>query len=164
MKKTRDNSNVPALDPDVFWRFSISLYGESSIKELCLSLQDQHSADVNLMLLYVWLDQQNISITSPERESLEALSNEWQTHWLHPLRKQRKTLGRTAPEYKAILQQELELERREQQALIQCANAFNLTRQQQTITTYRNINMYLSKIGSPPDIYLAFKKYAENII
>lgn len=143
---------MPTLDPEIFWRFAVTLYGKPGVKSLCLSLQNDHTADINLVLLYLWLDQQHIAVTGSDRSALETLAEDWQASFLRPLRDQRKAHARTSPDYKTILREELELERREQHALISHINTCSLVAQQRTPEPYSNYNEYIGAIGAriPP--------------
>ncbi len=38
-----------------FWQFSCAVYAAPGVRQACLQLQDEHGADVNLLLLAVWL-------------------------------------------------------------------------------------------------------------
>jgi uncharacterized protein (TIGR02444 family) len=38
-----------------FWRFSLSFYRTQDVPAACISLQDRHGLDVNIMLFALWL-------------------------------------------------------------------------------------------------------------
>ena len=40
---------------DDLWAFSLSVYGEESVRQTCLDLQDRCDADINVLLLCCWV-------------------------------------------------------------------------------------------------------------
>lgn len=106
-------------DPDIFWHFAVEIYGRPGVKESCLQAQDNHGADINLMLLYLWCDCHDVDLSKDTVAALENTSHLWQTEILGPLRAIRRSMkGDSA--YQGFLTQELETERRAQRALVAC--------------------------------------------
>lgn len=118
-KNEREEARDDApLDADAFWHFSLDIYGRDGVKDACLALQDGHSADVNLLLLILWLDRKQRQLTGQELEALLALSREWQRSRLGPHRAHRRSLAKGTPAYEQALAGELELERQAQAAYV----------------------------------------------
>ncbi|MGX7927203.1 TIGR02444 family protein [Tsuneonella sp. HG094] len=44
-------------EADEFWEYSLRVYARTGVAEACLSLQDRHGCEVNLVLLCLWLAQ-----------------------------------------------------------------------------------------------------------
>lgn len=110
------------LNPEEFWQYSLEIYSHGRVKDICLQLQDDFYADINLLLLLLWLDKLGVTIGTYGFSSLLQLSNKWQASVLKPLRKERRAQKKTTPSYKLALQNELDAEKDEQAALVACAN------------------------------------------
>ena len=93
---------------------------------MILQLQDQLGANVNLLLLLCYLEQQQLSLTVVELQRLATTLNDFSVQFTKPLRALRQNSA-TAPLSavqqqtlkQALLQAELELEKLEQQLLLQ---------------------------------------------
>jgi uncharacterized protein (TIGR02444 family) len=113
-----------------FWTFSLQAYAEQAIADVCLNLQDQFDADVNVLLFMLWSADQGRRISLQEVRDIIALVTPWQIQVVRPLRLARQSL-KTPPadwpdqEIKALRQRvkadELEAERLQQQALARFA-------------------------------------------
>ena len=42
-------------DPAAFWDYSLRIYANPGVADACISLQDRHGCDVNVLLLCLWL-------------------------------------------------------------------------------------------------------------
>jgi uncharacterized protein (TIGR02444 family) len=85
----------PAALPDSpFWRFSLGFYGRPGVAAACLALQDRHGADVNLILLALWLGTLGHRLDRPTGDRLARLARRWQMPALGPLRRVRRLLKR----------------------------------------------------------------------
>jgi uncharacterized protein (TIGR02444 family) len=92
------------VDPDAFWAWSLATYPE--IEELALRLQDEHGADVNLLLLCGFVRR-----TSPVAlDAAESASAPWRREVLEPLRHARRAATGTAI-YESLKRVELAAER-----------------------------------------------------
>lgn len=112
-----------ALTTEALWQFSLVLYPK--VKSLCLQWQDQLGANVNLLLLLCYLEQQQLSLTSAQLQQLAATLTQFSAQFTQPLRQLRKNatsngLAPTAQQQlkQCLLQAELELERLEQHLLL----------------------------------------------
>lgn len=83
--------SIPSL-----WSFSLSLYAAPGVAEACLTAQDRHGADVNLLLWAVWLASQGHDLTAAEVAEAEAATRPWREEVIWPLRAVRRRL-KTGP-------------------------------------------------------------------
>lgn len=112
------------ITTDTLWRFSLQLYPQ--VKPLCLQWQDQLGANVNLLLLLCYLEQQQLSLSAAELQQLAAQLNNFSAQFTRPLRAVRinSAVACITPAQQhslkqALLQAELTLEQLEQQLLLQ---------------------------------------------
>lgn len=76
--------------PQSLWNFAVALYERPGMADLCLGLQDEHDADVCLLLAALWLESRGVA-PAPERlASLEALAQPWRQAVIAPLRQLRR--------------------------------------------------------------------------
>jgi uncharacterized protein (TIGR02444 family) len=107
-----------------FWDFSLRLYVHPGVEAACLTLQDEHGLDVNLVLLAGWATHTGRRLGRPLARSLRDLSDGYQAGVMQPLREARRglkaygladTLGGLAHDRRrALFGLELDLERLEQ--------------------------------------------------
>lgn len=105
------------------WRFSLDRYGRDGVPPLCLRLQDEHRADINLVLFALWAGSQQLAIRGQQAacEIAEAVAD-WHGQAVVPLRGVRRWLkNRDFPDPQArdalraaIQKSEIEAERLEQ--------------------------------------------------
>ncbi len=106
-----------------FWRFSLALYGRSEVQEACLTLQDMHGLDVNLLLFACFAGARGHALTRQELEILNAAVEAWHLEVVRPLRGARRWMKRQDLDAaghglrERIKAAELEAERLEQEAL-----------------------------------------------
>ena len=112
------------ISAEQLWQFSLQLYPQ--VKPLCLQWQDQLGANVNLLLLLCYLEQQQLSLTAAELQQLAAKLENFSAQFTKPLRtlRQNSAAAPLLPAQQqtlkqALLQAELELEKLEQQLLLQ---------------------------------------------
>lgn len=86
-----------SLDPDnPFWRFSCAVYARPEVAAACLDLQDAQGADVNLLLLAMWLGAaRGVRLQPADIATLPG--SEWQATVIAPLRALRRRL-KAAPD------------------------------------------------------------------
>jgi uncharacterized protein (TIGR02444 family) len=75
-----------------FWRFSLALYGRPGVDGACLSLQQRHDLDVNLLLLCIWAGREGIRLSRAEVADLAQRVAAWQASVVQPLRAVRQWL------------------------------------------------------------------------
>ena len=80
------------LPSSPFWRFSLELYARPGVAAACLTLQDRHGADVNLVLFALWLGSRGHQLTPEAGNDLARLARHWQRPIVRPLRWVRRRL------------------------------------------------------------------------
>jgi len=113
-----------------FWRFSLGFYGQPSVAEACIALQDGCGVDVNVLLFFLWLATERRSVSLEAVRTICVKTEPWRDDVMAPLRAIRRRLKEGSPlvdpgaaeqfrtRVKAI---ELESERLEQEALFALA-------------------------------------------
>ena len=116
-------SSTPPAPPSL-WDFSVQLYGQPGVADACLSLQEQHGLDVNLLLFGIWSDlfgNGGLDLEAFERITREASA--WRDQVIIPTREARRAAKRGHPSltaseseavYRRMLDTELALEKTEQ--------------------------------------------------
>ena len=119
----------PNLQSSNLWQFALQYYSKSARSRALLQLQDKYAANINLCLLLKYLSQQNIIVSTSTIAVLHAHVTEFSQKYTQPLRQIRanfKQSLQTMENYSVLrthmLNAELELEKQEQQLLI---DAFN---------------------------------------
>ncbi len=136
------------LSADQLWQFSLALYPQ--VKTLCLQWQDTLGANVNLLLLLCYLEQQQLSLNAAQLQQLSARLENFSRQFTQPLRALRRSSG-TAQLQPAVQQQlkhallnaELKLEQLEQQLLL--AHCPDVTR-----TAAPLLELYLAQLNADP--------------
>lgn len=75
-----------------FWQYSLAVYQRPGVSELCLQLQDDWAADVNVLLCVSWLSSIGQPVTETVLDELLAESYEWTQQCIGPLRQARRYL------------------------------------------------------------------------
>ena len=142
-------SPEPGVSAEQLWQFSLALYPK--VKSLCLQWQDELGANVNVLLLLCYLEQQQLSLTSTELQQLAAALNDFNTLFTQPLRALRQNSATAmlsqAQQHslkQALLQAELELEKLEQQLLLQHCPALHTA-------TSALLEQYLALLSDNPE-------------
>ncbi len=130
---TRPDTGWPA---STFWDFSLALYAQPEVERACLTLQDEHGLDVNLVLLAAFAAAGGRRLDAPAAARLRSFGEGFQRAVMQPLRQARRALKLqdTAPALAPILADrrralaalELDLERLEQLQLDQLRQAVGL--------------------------------------
>jgi len=82
--------NEKAVSP--FWTFSLKIYRIEGVAPACLTLQDRHGVDVNVMLYGLWLASQGRVLGKPDmHEIMDAMAG-WKNGVVVPLRSVRRLL------------------------------------------------------------------------
>ena len=79
-----DNQNNP------FWQYSLAHYGRPEVAECCLSYQDNHGANVNLLLFCCWLGCCGQRVEPEQLEQARSLIEEWDLHAVQKIRSIRR--------------------------------------------------------------------------
>ena len=106
-----------------FWSWSVAFYESEGVSDICLTLQDRHGLDVNLVLLCCWLGLRGLELDAAEAERADHLAADWATPVIEPLRSVRRYLKPLSSDTeigtlrKQIARLELEAERIQQDRL-----------------------------------------------
>ncbi|MCQ4348792.1 TIGR02444 family protein [Pseudomonas stutzeri] len=76
--------------PQSLWSFAVDLYRCPDVAGLCLKLQDEHGADVCLLLAGLWLESRRLDATPARIAHLQRLAQPWQQTVVAPLRQLRR--------------------------------------------------------------------------
>lgn len=78
-------------DIAAFWDYSLNIYALPGVAERCISLQDRHSCDVNILLLCLWLAAtRRLVLKAPDLEALRRAVAEPNEHFVQPVRAARR--------------------------------------------------------------------------
>jgi len=80
------------------WEFSLKLYAEPGVAASCLSLQNQHGFDVNLVLFCIWYGCRHGELTDGLLKTALETSDRWRETVVRPLRSLRTQLKRDLTE------------------------------------------------------------------
>jgi len=75
---------------ETFWEFSVRTYSQAGIADACLALQDEHGADVNLLLYCCWAGWHSAALDEAEFERALSFSQIWSGQVVRPLRSIRR--------------------------------------------------------------------------
>lgn len=82
--------NAPNDSP--FWRFSLRFYALPKVAPACIDLQDNGGADVNLMLVLLFLAESCLQVTRQDIARLDDAIGAWREEAVKPLRGLRRRL------------------------------------------------------------------------
>lgn len=143
-----------------FWRFSLALYAKPGVPEACLTLQDNHGVDVNLLFFLIYLASEGYRVSGAEVRQVDAFVKDWRERVVWPLRSVRRSLKlgvnpvtvdtsdllRTA-----IKREELRAEQLQQHALEAAfARSFEKSAEPYGVTARHNIGNYGLITGDLP--------------
>ncbi|WP_017444320.1 TIGR02444 family protein [Gayadomonas joobiniege] len=135
------------------WQYSLAIYGKKQIKEICLSWQDAHQANVNLLLLLSWLDTLSYQLPAAKVEQLHQQITAFSSQFTQPQRMLRRAwCAQYVPPDSAgkqsLLQAELVFERHEQALICQFFNQYaSLKNSTQATAKSTNLHSYLELLG-----------------
>ena len=75
-----------------FWTFSLGIYRLPGIPAACLTLQDRHGVDVNVMLYALWLSGQGRALATADITEIITAMAPWKTNVVVALRGVRRVL------------------------------------------------------------------------
>lgn len=122
------NSSTGDLPPNPFWQFSLIFYKQREVTDACLTLQDRHGLDVNLLLFCIWSAHGGPGrLSAEDLRECRSLVAGWQAERVQPVRALRRAPAPAVPEdlgeyfHQRLLALELEAERVEQELLYRWA-------------------------------------------
>lgn len=113
------------------WLFSLNFYSLKGVRESLLAFQDFSGANVNILLLLLWLASRRRSLSLNEVDEIIGSTNSWNKNVVIPLRKIRQNLKKNdegiVSENSFLLREkikilEFEAEKIEQRALFDAYN------------------------------------------
>ena len=158
-----------------FWDFSLAVYGEPRVGRSCLQAQEEHGADVNLLLLCCWLGFVGVKLTEESIRRLDALADGWRTEAILPLRALRTRLRQPVgpidtamadPVRECVKQAELLAEKVEQDLLyaaLQTLPGRDGRDAEPSGLARQNLQLYATAILLLPNA-LAMKEVIENLL
>jgi len=78
-----------------FWDFSVRTYRTEGVPNACLSLQNDHGADVNMLLYCCWIGVRSGSFDTELFASASEFSGRWTEHVVAPVRSARAWMKHT---------------------------------------------------------------------
>ena len=108
------------LQADAFWEFACELYAGEGVASVCLDLQDRLGLNVNMILFCYYASANKCQFAAAEFKACSQAIRSGE-HALLAHRKLRKA-QKGRPGYEAMLEQELNLERAQQQEIISYFN------------------------------------------
>ena len=130
--------------PEHFWDFACRHYANESVKNTCLELQDRYGMNVNLLLFCAYLDHHGQALSRAAiQQVLECIQSSDEA--LIAFRQARKQAKHTDA-YPSMLVQELELEKRQQQVLLETAG-----KRVKNTSQPHNLREYLYALSVAPD-------------
>jgi uncharacterized protein (TIGR02444 family) len=79
-------------DGAAFWGFSLELYGAPDVAPACLKLQDAWGADVNVVLLLLWVALDGRILGKDELTAIDQSVRNWRDDVIRPIRNVRRAL------------------------------------------------------------------------
>ena len=79
-----------------FWRFSLTIYRVPGVPQACLTLQDKHGVDVNVMLYALFLAREGRALPSAELADIIAAMSSWKSNVVVALRGVRRVMKEPA--------------------------------------------------------------------
>lgn len=132
------------IDREEAWNAALNLYQKSGVESHVIMLQDRFHCNVNLVLLLAYIDSLPLALTPQAISDLQHAIADSENE-LHAFRQYRKDAKTGDPNtYKAIKQQEIEMERDQHQILIAVAN--RTVKQTSATRTYSLLTTYLQSM------------------
>ncbi|WED22072.1 TIGR02444 family protein [Vibrio sp. JC009] len=139
------NASPQLLTIERLWQFSLQYYSVREVKEACLTLQNRFHGNVNLLMLFKWLDEQHLTFQEQEWHKIESCLARSET-LLNYYREIRKQYKEHLPDtlYRKSLEFELLLEKQQQADLVECINSLTLSENNRTPLT----TVYCQHLGA----------------
>ncbi|MEH2512816.1 uncharacterized protein (TIGR02444 family) [Nitrobacteraceae bacterium AZCC 1564] len=157
-----------------FWEFSLTVYSKSGVPDACLELQDQHGADVNIVLFILWVADQGRRLSAQDISKITSLVADWQNEVVRPLRLARRFLKVPAAEWQLqetaalrerIKADELEAERLQQSAMASFFHGHAMGQPDESnMAALANLQTYATSLGVvfPEPVISLLMKAARN--
>ena len=94
---------MPAISAsEGFWDFSVRTYRTEGVPDACLSLQDEHGADVNMLLYCCWVGAYKGKFDQALFDSCSEFSSRWADKVVKPLRSARTWMKHAGCEAESV--------------------------------------------------------------
>lgn len=147
-----------------FWQFSLSCYAEPGVAETCLVLQNQHEANINLLLYCLWLAKTGRSLDWVQIQQKGEIES-WHRQQVLPVRQLRMMMQETSEGsqaqkyyYESLKKDELDAEQIEQAML------FQMTKQMPLIEAAGFDNREKDSAGVNHLALANLEKYAQGVL
>jgi uncharacterized protein (TIGR02444 family) len=142
------------------WDFSLRFYRYPGVEPLCLLLQNQWQADINILLWLRWLETESLPINITRIQLAEAHIATWKKDAVLPLRKLRTEMKQhygvsdkaIEDTRTAIKNAELQAERVVQLRLERLARTWFAGTERQQIVPGSNLALYAHHLRLPPHL------------
>ena len=84
---------VPQVKAEQLWQFSLAFYPK--VKPICLHWQDSLGANVNLLLLLCFLEQQQLCLSPQQIQQISAALENFSAQFTRPLRQLRRSASQS---------------------------------------------------------------------
>jgi len=155
---------MTGFPPTPFWDFSLAVYGRAGVAPACLTLQQRHGADVNLLLFGAWTGAAGHGrLTADDFSDLDRLVSDWHRRVVRHLRALRVDLrggldplpGDLVAEVRRRIQKvELDAEHAEQVVLAEWARdraVIELAKETALADAAANMMAYVATLTPRPD-------------
>ncbi len=148
----------PAVTTDAFWRFSLDVYRRGGVAGACIALQDEHGADVDVLLFVLWCAARGSVLDAAGLRAIDTAVAPWRSTVVQPLRQARRALKPPPPPpfdaaaatalRERLLAAEIEAERLQQFAMQAIAPPAGDA--EPSDAARRNLSLYAEHAGVPP--------------
>lgn len=142
------------------WEFALQFYSDPDVQSACLALQDEHGADVNIVICLLWRATRGESVDLDEIARLDGCVSRWRSDVVLPIRHIRRhlkqqTLLPDRNEQEAFRRRiktvELEAEKMELQWLQVASGGLEGSAETEA-AAQNNLTSYLGYVSGAPDI------------
>lgn len=162
-------------DESPLWQFAVQLYSVPPVSVACLTLQDNYSADVNMILACCWVGRHGAYLPRQQIAGLDQLMHPWRTEAIRPLRALRRQLkasiGLVGPDRSGVFREtiksaELQAEKIQLDSLfhaLETLPAKNATEADRGGVIRSNLLHYLAMLDVSPDD-VAVRDHLETLV
>ena len=143
---------------NALWQYTLLVYSQPKVQALCIRLQDEHGADVNILLCACWLAKRGVVWTQAQVGDMVAHSQKFRAEFLLDARALRRKLKGAAPAniYQEAQRFEMALERWQQDEMYRywCEANVQPKKQSFSLCAQTNVHRYFDhlKLGWNADL------------
>lgn len=136
-------------DKNEFWRYSLAVYQLPEVQRLCLHLQEQIDADVNLILFAGWLAKNNIDFSPDRVNQANKKIKQWRKEIIKPLRDVRYSVKKIFFAEKEVFYERIKVlevaaEFESQKELYKLSSQWQI--EKEVVSVYNNLGCYLATL------------------